>query len=206
MSHEEIPYSKSHSTDGNPVNGPGQRLRIAREQQKLSVDYVAEKIRLRPKQVLALEMDDYSYAPPAYARGHLCLYARLMGVPINEVLKAFDALGFSLKEPPPLGLPDVLDNPQKLTTRHEKFPSMLRWLTYGVICLVILGIAFWWFHHRQETLKVIGQEDFNARQITSKSDRIPLVIPPMQQATAVRRGPVAPRVKERMPRDDNSQE
>ena len=76
--------------DKNTVLGPGRLLQIAREEKNLRPEDVAYEIRLTPSQVLALDEDDYSKMPEeTYVRGYLRNYARLVGVPENEILMAF---------------------------------------------------------------------------------------------------------------------
>jgi len=76
--------------DKNRVPGPGRLLQIAREEKNLRPEDIAYEIRLTPSQVLALDEDDYSKMPEeTYVRGYLRNYARLVGVPENDILMAF---------------------------------------------------------------------------------------------------------------------
>lgn len=73
-----------------PVAGPGKLLQSAREEKNLRPEDVAYEIRLTPAQVLALEENDYSKMPEeTYVRGYLRNYARLVGIPENDILMAF---------------------------------------------------------------------------------------------------------------------
>ena len=73
-----------------PVAGPGKLLQSAREDKNLRPEDVAYEIRLTPAQVLALEENDYSKMPEeTYVRGYLRKYARLVGIPENDILMAF---------------------------------------------------------------------------------------------------------------------
>ncbi len=84
MNEEMFPNEK------NTVLGPGKLLQIAREEKNLRPEDVAYEIRLTPSQVLALDEDDYSRMPEeTYVRGYLRNYARLVGVPENDILMAF---------------------------------------------------------------------------------------------------------------------
>ncbi|MGH6634822.1 MAG: RodZ domain-containing protein [Gammaproteobacteria bacterium] len=72
------------------ASGFGDRLRQAREAQRMSIDEVAARLNLKPAIVQALEEDQYQHLrPAAYARGYLRGYARLMRL---------DAEGFLHKE------------------------------------------------------------------------------------------------------------
>lgn len=83
------------------VLGPGKLLQIAREEENLRPEDVAYEIRLTPSQVLALEENDYSKMPEeTYVRGYLRNYARLVGIPENDILMAFARLTRSSEKKP----------------------------------------------------------------------------------------------------------
>ena len=53
-----------------PIMGPGARLKAAREDAGLSVDQVAQQLKLAPRQVRALEEEDFAQLPGrTFARG-----------------------------------------------------------------------------------------------------------------------------------------
>ena len=65
-----------------PVIGP--ELAAARRRLGLSVDQVAERTRIRPHVIEAIEIDDFSpCGGDFYARGHLRTLARVLGVDIT---------------------------------------------------------------------------------------------------------------------------
>ncbi len=70
---------------------PGTRLRQARERMGLELREVAESLRLGSDLIDALEHDRYErLPPPAFVRGYLRSYAELVGVPVDEVLRAHE--------------------------------------------------------------------------------------------------------------------
>lgn len=70
---------------------PGAQLRAAREGHGLSIEEVADRLRLNEALVLAMEEDRFGLlGAPVFARGHLRNYAALVGAPEREVLDAFD--------------------------------------------------------------------------------------------------------------------
>jgi len=67
----------------------GAVLRAAREAMGLSLDTVAQQLKLAPRQVVALEEDDYARLPGrTFVRGFLRNYARLVHVDPDRVLSA----------------------------------------------------------------------------------------------------------------------
>ncbi|QLH42998.1 MAG: helix-turn-helix domain-containing protein [Coxiellaceae bacterium] len=136
--------------------GPGKRLRMAREAKKLNIEQVAEKLHLSKRQVAAIENDDYGYISVVYARGHVNLYAKFVGLPQNEIVRAFDL--FVANMAPAVAITDVpaaeaviepaAERSVEIQPLYRRPPSKLwRWLAYvaGVVALLLLILA--WYHH-----------------------------------------------------------
>jgi cytoskeleton protein RodZ len=71
-----------------PVIGP--QLRAARERLRLSVDQLAERTRIRPHVIEALEIDDFvPCGGDFYARGHLRTLARVLGLDAAPLLDTY---------------------------------------------------------------------------------------------------------------------
>ncbi len=72
-------------------HSPGAQLRSAREGLGLSIEEVADRLRLNEALVLAMEEDRFGLlGAPVFARGHLRNYAALVGASERDVLDAFD--------------------------------------------------------------------------------------------------------------------
>ena len=70
---------------------PGRRLRDQRENSHLSREEVANYLRLDAQLIKALEEDDYARLPSrAYICGYLRSYARLLKLPEEEVVRAYN--------------------------------------------------------------------------------------------------------------------
>ncbi len=73
----------------DPVVGP--ELRAARTRIGLSVDQLAERTRIRPHVIEAIEVDDFvPCGGDFYARGHLRTLARVLGVDVTPLLTTYD--------------------------------------------------------------------------------------------------------------------
>ena len=79
--------------EGNAAAEPAdRRLRAAREERGLSVDEVAHDLHLDRNIILALESADYEgLGAPVFVRGYLRSYARLLELPEEDIVAAFDA-------------------------------------------------------------------------------------------------------------------
>lgn len=72
----------------DPVIGP--QLRAARERLRLSVDQLAERTRIRPHVIEAIEIDDFvPCGGDFYARGHLRTLGRVLGVEAAPLLETY---------------------------------------------------------------------------------------------------------------------
>jgi len=70
----------------------GQRLKLARQARRLSIEQAAEATRIRPHYLQALEADDYSVMPSAaQARGFLRNYADFLNLDLQAILTELQA-------------------------------------------------------------------------------------------------------------------
>ena len=69
----------------------GPQLAAARERLRLSVDQLADRTRIRPHVIEAIEIDDFApCGGDFYARGHLRTLARVLGVDVAPLLATYD--------------------------------------------------------------------------------------------------------------------
>jgi len=72
------------------VSGPGERLRAAREAQGRNIEDVAHNLHLELSVVKAIESDQLDgLGAPVFVRGYLRSYARLLGLPEQELADAW---------------------------------------------------------------------------------------------------------------------
>jgi len=117
----------------------GAMLRAAREAAGLSRDAVALQLKLAPRQVAALEDDDYSRLPGrTFVRGFVRNYARLVHLDADRVVAAL-----------PGGDQPALDSPALTSTSHtmgelptaaRSRPGAARWLI-PLVLVAIIGAA-----------------------------------------------------------------
>jgi cytoskeleton protein RodZ len=113
---------------------PGARLRTAREERGLSIEEVADRLRLNEALVLAMEEDRFGLlGAPVFARGHLKNYAALVGAPEREVMAGFDVGDV----PEPTFLPALDRSP--IARPRSRWP----WLVAAAVA-VAGAVAAWW--------------------------------------------------------------
>lgn len=121
----------------------GQALRDAREAQGLSVEDVANRLRLMHRQVGAMETGDFaSLGQPVFARGFVRNYARLLGLDPDPLLACMTGA-------PAAPAPVSRDAP----------PPPSHWLTSPWLILLLLGVLlaaavpiglYWWLNSGTE--------------------------------------------------------
>jgi cytoskeleton protein RodZ len=109
------------------------QLRKAREERGLSIEEVADRLRLNEALVLAMEEDRFGLlGAPVFARGHLRNYALLVGASERQVLDAFDV--GDLPEP------TLLPAGERLPAPRARGP----WIAALVVLAATIAAAAWW--------------------------------------------------------------
>lgn len=127
--------------------GPGARLRLARENMKLSLQDVARQLRLNPQVLQDIEEDNYSNRLEfVFVRGYLRSFAKIVNLPGDEIVAVFNSLN----------LPDKSqEKPKIVATKPElnwrEYQSYL--LPYGIGFGLLLAIVIWWANQDDAPIK-----------------------------------------------------
>jgi cytoskeleton protein RodZ len=131
------------SPQGPPAgqDGPGSRLKSAREAAGLSLDQVAQQLKLAPRQVRALEDEDFAQLPGrTFARGFVRNYARLLNLDGDNLLSMLpDAAHAPALEAPALQPTGAMI--AELPTASTPKTNLMRWLIPLVLVACIVGAA-----------------------------------------------------------------
>lgn len=127
------------------LNGlqPGAWLKQLREQKKLSLEHVADRLYLDTGVVTALEESDYSaLPPPIFVRGYIRNYAKLLEVPSSDdLVNAYNAVQPDESLPLPMITPKMNYGGQVNTVNSKDWRVQI--FTYlfflGVAALLVLG-------------------------------------------------------------------
>jgi cytoskeleton protein RodZ len=115
----------------------GALLQSAREQHGLSIDDISNRLRLSPRQIKALENDDFASLPEAMiTRGFIRNYARLLGMDAEPLLQAYRAFVPSSDSPRAISI----QSENILISGSNKRP----WLMYMLASLVIALLVGAW--------------------------------------------------------------
>ena len=115
----------------------GALLQGAREQHNLSIEDISNRLRLSPRQVKALENDDFAALPEAMiTRGFIRNYARLLGMDAEPLLEAYRVFVPSSDSPRAISI----QSENILISGSNKRP----WLMYMLASLVIALLVGAW--------------------------------------------------------------
>ena len=115
----------------------GAQLAGARAERHLSIADIASKLRITPRQIEALEADDYARLPGhTIARGFVRNYARLLQLDPEVVLAAFEKHS-PKTEDARISVPDQNVQFSESNTGHRN--RFVLWLTLGILLLTALG-------------------------------------------------------------------
>ena len=118
---------------------PGALLKAAREAQGLPEKEVAERLHLMPGYVSILERDDFqALRSPAFARGYVKAYGRLLGLDEGRLLGAFDRLRAARQ----------VEVEPRADTRPPQLQRTGRGVVVSLAFLLVLVLALWWWHEQ----------------------------------------------------------
>lgn len=177
----------------------GGALRSARENQGLTVQDIANRLRLSPKQIEAIEADNFSALPePTIVRGFIRNYAKLLKINMEPLLDAYSVLA-------PNSAPHeftIKPTSKMKVTSYDK-PKSGRYIWTGLILLA--GLGAWLFYQSyiekpspakpaitQSSVEPLPQVALPAAERTASPEHVTtLDLPPAETGAAVTTEPAA---------------
>ncbi|HMM76668.1 MAG TPA: DUF4115 domain-containing protein [Gammaproteobacteria bacterium] len=123
------------------AQGPGAMLRQAREALGLEREALAQRLRLEPRIIEAVEDEAWErLAGPAFTKGYIRSMAKELGVDPAAVLAQYTALA-NVAEP---ALADFESRaPAQITSSSKR----IQFISYAIGAAVLLLVAVWWQRH-----------------------------------------------------------
>lgn len=172
MSDTEVPVMETQA-----VPGPGAMLRMAREARDTSVAEVAAALKMSPRQIEAIENEDFSRLSGAtFIRGFVRNYARLLKIDAAPVLAALAEQA---------ALPQAeLNAPADAGVRMPMSGSRQGKGLVGatVLALAVLGIALALYFDAIDTDYFLGPK---SGPVTSTPRGAPQIVQPLPQPAAI---------------------
>jgi len=140
---EQIPENKPEQDNHGSAMPPaslGVMLREARNQLGMSIADVAAQTKFAPRQIEALEADDFKSLPEtAFLRGFVRSYAKILNLDADTLL----ALLPQAKSPAPELVPASVDVPFPVDYSAQK--NMIMLVAALLMAVVVAGFAVWHF-------------------------------------------------------------
>ncbi|MCL5042245.1 MAG: DUF4115 domain-containing protein [Gammaproteobacteria bacterium] len=129
-----------------PPDNPSSVLVARRVQLGLSLESVANSLKLTQRMLQTLESGDYDKLPgDTFTRGYIRSYARLVGLDANRLALDYDRLrGIETRERQVSGISQVA--PAKSNR------LLFRVSTLAVVLAILLSLFFWWREHQPVSL------------------------------------------------------
>jgi cytoskeleton protein RodZ len=134
--------------DRLPKVSPGARLAALREERGWTVEQVASQLNLAPRQILAIERDDYPSLPGmAITRGFVRAYAKLLKIDAAPLLS--DLGGETVLVHDSLAPQKTLSTPfadSRMPSMTERPAISSKWVI-GALLAVLLAVGIWATRH-----------------------------------------------------------
>lgn len=179
-----------------PAFGPGARLRAAREAAGLSLDQVAQQLKLAQRQVQAIEDENFAELPGrTFSRGFVRNYARLLSLDPDLLLQDLPDVALA----PALGSPALHSTGAmiaELPSNHSsKRSGLARWLIPLLLIGCIVGAATYEWYRGAPPAAADAPRPAKTFSSTeprpSGSTSMPLPNPLASEATPVTSAPVS---------------
>ncbi|GAB3030021.1 RodZ domain-containing protein [Bowmanella dokdonensis] len=163
------------------ARGPGQMVREAREAKGLTMEEVAKRLNLKLANIQGLENEQFDdRISVTFTRGYYKLYARLLEIPEQQVIAAFDELNAAKQEPAKL---------QSFSRKVAKQASddRLMLLSYLILAVIVALVVVWWVQQSDSLA------DVESDSLPPPSSQIPVhtspADKPVKQAEQVKEAP-----------------
>ena len=148
------------------IMGPGQILADARKLAGLSQQQVADKLKFRLSLVQNIEAEIFDKTISAtYNRGYLKNYAKLVNVSIDEVISSFEMLGVAEVQYA------EMQSFSRITEKRAQ-NSMLMWVSYFILALLIGSTVMWWLQDPDLLSEVENTDSVISSQDSSELEKV----------------------------------
>lgn len=136
---------------------PGTLLKAAREARQLSEREVADRLNWMPGYTAIIERDDFqALRRPAFARGYVKAYGKLLGLDEAQLLGAFDRVTAG----------EETRTRQPATTRPAQLQHTGLGVVIGLLLLLLLVLAIWWWRGESDAASRAGPAAMDAGAVS----------------------------------------
>jgi cytoskeleton protein RodZ len=121
-----------------PLPHLGHHLRRQRESNLLSIEDVADHLRLHKNMIIDLENGNFHKIPMPYLKGYLKAYAKFLSIPDILVSQYIEIVVH----------PNEIKNRScQIFIRQKQVSASdkpIQWITYSIISILVILVALWW--------------------------------------------------------------
>jgi len=152
------------------AKGPGALLREAREAAGMAPEALAQRLRLEPRVIEALEAEAYDRLPgPAFTKGYLRALAKELGIDPAPLLAQYTAQS---NEAEPMLADFESRPPAQITSANAR----IKLISYALGVVVLILVAVWWQRHYASKVAAPAGDDpaLAAEAVAPPEPSIPL--------------------------------
>ena len=158
-----------------PASGAGVTLRAAREAAGIEVVELAQRIRLEPKLILALESEAWDQlAGPAFIKGYIRSVARELGFDPTTALAQYNAQA-------PVTEPTLADFESRAPVELTSANLWVKAVSYSLVVVLLALVAVWWQRHYERTVAPPSAEGLALEEVNATA---PDDLPPSPETEA----------------------
>ncbi|MBB72674.1 MAG: hypothetical protein CMF50_09785 [Legionellales bacterium] len=158
----EVIEQMVHTPVHMDLEGPGALLRDARIAQKYNEQDVAAYLRLSTDVIRHLEADRYEKLPAlTFVKGYIRSYAKLVGLSGDELVAKLERVNLTEA---------ATTNPVQVEQEASFKDRHVRWVSYGIVGLLVVLVATWWHGHSSNDTATVAQADEAAVAVSNDAD------------------------------------
>ncbi|AFU98147.1 RodZ domain-containing protein [Simiduia agarivorans] len=143
MINQNTPEAGDNANPAEALLSPGAALQQARESKSLSLETVANVLRISRAKLQALESDQYADMPAeAFVRGYIRAYCKLVGLDEAEMIGRYEEFLAANRE-----VSQLVESPQ--VTPAQMFKPVLARFWFVPFILVVLVAGWFWLQPEQ---------------------------------------------------------
>ncbi len=153
---------QEETKQGPPSLGPGDRLQAARISIGLTLDDVANKMRLSAAILSSLEENDFEdITAPIFVKGYLRSYARIVNLDEEEIIKQYSKF-YTQNDPP-------ISSTSNTSPEINSGDARVKGTTWLVIIILIGLLSFWWWNRYQQPAQTVSLDSTDSTEIIANS-------------------------------------
>ena len=167
----ERPDAPAAPAEKQLMSNPGETLREARAERKMSQLDIAQNLKISVAAVDGIENGLYDRLPgDTFARGYIRSYARMVGLDPNRLALEFDRYrGIEVRERSVNGI-------SRIAEPRRSGGGLMRWVSLLILLILIASVA-WWYDSRGSDVPSVPADPLAGDQLMDEVEVDSLTLP-----------------------------